>query len=640
MASTPRFNKRMCSWAAAVFVLLANGPLHQNGPTEARGDGGLKSTVGELEGSPADPAPPPEASAVPAEEEDGLADNKRGADSIHVSRSGTVEMHVADLPLASVLEILSVQGQRNIIATPAVTGTVTAHLYNVTFGEALDAVLVANQAGYREVGNFIYVYTNEELAQIIAAEIPPVTRVLPLYYVSAADALAVVTPMLSDIGTVVAAPEPDSGLSSDAEQGGGASTAHQDYLVVRDRPDVLEQVAATLRELDVRPTQVLVEATILGVTLNDANALGVDFTVVGGVDLELLGSTSTAVTNLTMGQLPTDRFERFNSNVTTDFTGSVPSDGGITFGVIKDHVGVFVRALETIGDTTVLANPKVLALNKQKAQVIVGRRDGYLTTTVTETQAIQTVEFLETGTQLIFRPFIGNDGFVRMELHPEDSVGTVQNGLPSESTTEVTTNVMVQDGQTVLIGGLFREVGTETRSQIPLLGDVPILGTAFQGRSDRTERQEVVILLTVHIVKDQDAYARAGEKVRQDLERMRVGLRRHMMWNGRERLAQAHYRKALEHFANGDTDKALWDVRMALHNYPRFVSATELKEEILGRRDWSDEGSATRLFIHRVIMEEQGLRRPDYERLAPPFVDPDALHGPRGFDEGGSDDAI
>ncbi|MCP4591181.1 MAG: hypothetical protein GY842_10575 [bacterium] len=620
-----------------VAVVLAPAPLWGDPPEQKLAQTEGENWLGQIiAAQPADSAQGDEAPMIgAAHPPDSAGDAATAApgpslggrlegDVIEVSKAGQVELHVAERPLPTVLEILSVESQRNIIATPNVTGTVTAHLYNVTFEEALDAILVANQAGYREVGNFIYVYTNEELAAIIAAETPPATRVIPLYYIPAVDALAIVTPMLSDVGTAVATPDTETGLSSDSEQAGGNSLAQQDYLVVRDRPDVIAHILKTLLEVDVRPRQVLVEATILGVRLDDRNSLGVDFTVVGGVDLELIGSTSTAVTNLTMGQLPTNRLEKWNSNVSTDFTDMV-DDGGMTIGVIKDHVGVFIRALESITDTIVLANPKVLALNKQKAQVIVGRRDGYLTTTVTETQAIQTVEFLETGTQLIFRPFIGRDGYVRMELHPEDSVGTVQAGLPSEQTTELTTNVMIQDGQTVLIGGLFREVATEGRSQVPLLGDIPVAGTAFQGRNDSTERQEVVILLTVHIVKDDDAYAQAGEEIRQDMERMRVGLRRQMMWNGRERLAQAHYRKALEHFAAGDTPRAMWDVRMALYNYPRFTSAIDLKEEILGHRDWDDEGSTTRDFIYRIIAKEQGIDGPDYERLGPPFVRPDEL---------------
>ncbi len=638
MAITPRENKQTLSWAATVLVLLSN-PLAgrcgspQAGPERSEGPGQTITrrleTTTEVDVLALASAP----LMTPSSAETGggqlTPEDVAKRDSIKVSKAGTVEMHVANLPLSTVLETLSIQSRRNIIATPGVTGTVTAHLFNVTFEEALGAVLAANQAGYREMDNFIYVYTNAELAEIAADETPPVTHIVPLYFCSSEDALAVVTPMLSDVGSAVAAPEPESGLGSDTRGIGTGSMAYQGYLAVRDRPDVLDQIERTLRELDIPPTQVLVEATILAVTLDEDNALGVDFTVVGGVDLELLASLSTAVTDLEVGQLPASRFEQFNANVTTDLTGGFP-DGGITFGVIKDQVAVFVRALESITDTVVLANPKVLALNRQRAQVIVGRRDGYLTTTVTQTQAIQNVEFLETGTQLIFRPFIGNNGIVRMELHPEDSVGTVVNGLPSEQTTEVTTNVIVRDGETILIGGLFREVTSDTRNQVPLLGDIPVIGTLFQGRREQIIRQEIIILLTVHIVKDQDAYARAGEEVRQDIERIRVGLRRNMMWHGRKRLAQANYRKAREHFAAGYSDRALWNVRMALRNDSRFLSAIELQEEILASREWDDDGSTGRDFIHRIIMEAQGLRQPDFGRPAPEPVSPVRTTEPDG----------
>ncbi len=648
MATTPRYNRQVWIGTVAVLMLLAGHPWAHDGAALAEGvnepgqviaeqpqeeEAGASRANGQENASILPSATPLTAGGGQPSPEAG-----EGADSILVSKAGTVEMHVADLPLSTVLEILSVQSHRNIVATPGVTGTVTAHLYNVTFEEALRSVLAANGAGYREGDGFIYVYTNAELAEIIASETPPITRIFPLHFCSSRDALAVVTPMLSDVGSAVAAPEAERGLDADADDAGGDSMAQRDYLAVRDQPEVLDRIHKTLRELDVPPTQVLVEATILAVTLEEDNALGVDFTLVGGVDLELLGAISNAVTNLNLGALPIDRLERFNANVTSDVSSELP-DGGLTIGVIKDHVGVFVRALETITDTVVLANPKVLALNRQRAQVIVGRRDGYLTTTVTETQAIQNVEFLETGTQLIFRPFIGENGFVRMELHPEDSVGTVVNGLPSEQTTEVTTNVIVRDGQTILIGGLFREVTTDTRSQLPLLGNVPILGPFFQGRRDRIVRQEVIILLTVHIVSDPDAYARASEEVRQDLERMRVGVRRHMMWHGRERLAQAHFRRSLKQLAQGDSDRALWNVRMALRNDPHFVSAVELQEEILASRDWDDEGSAARDFIHRLITEAQNLYQPDFGRPDPPFVSPTRTEDPGKSEEGESDDA-
>lgn len=541
---------------------------------------------------------------------------------VAVSPSGTVEMHVADQPLGDILRLLSIQGKRNIVATPSVEGRVTADLYGVTFEQALDAVLMANQAGYVQRGNFIYVYTDEEMARMSEARHPVETRVIRLYYITSTDAHAVIEPLLSDVGTVTVSPTAEAGISPDSGNAGADHNAAIPYLVVRDYPERLAQMQRILDQVDARPQQVLVEATILRATLNDDNALGIDFTILGGVDLEMLGATSTGITTLETGQLPTARFERFNAAVETDFANAVPN-GGISFGVIKDHVGIFLRALEQVSDTELLANPKVLCLNKQKGQVIVGRRDGYLTTTVTETQAVQTVEFLETGTQLIFRPFIGKNGYVRMELHPEDSIGglTAAN-LPFETTTELTTNVQCRDGQTILIGGLFREVNSDSRSQVPLLGDLPGIGQAFRSNADNSKSEEVIILLTVHIVKDDDAYAAASEQQMQDFERMRVGLRHGLMWHGRQRLAQTHYRHALQHYADGDVKKALWNVRLALRNFGQFGPAIKLKEELLDARDWDEDNSLVRDFLWREIQREKGpgagahrYDRPGFEPL-------------------------
>src|SRR5690606_34789944 len=189
-----------------------------------------------------------------------------------------------------------------------------------------------------------------------------------------------------------------------------------------------------------------------------------------------------------------------------NFSNSV--NGGLRLGFVNSDIAVFISALESITDTTVLANPKVLALNKQKGEVIVGRKDGYLTTTVTESAAVQTVEFLDTGTRLIFRPFIGDDGYIRMEIHPEDSSGGLSDAnLPFKITTEVTSNVMVKDGQTIVIGGLFREESTTSKGQVPFLGNLPLAGPLFRRQRDRSVREEVIILLTPHIVKNDAAYA-------------------------------------------------------------------------------------------------------------------------------------
>ena len=541
---------------------------------------------------------------------------------VKLTDRGRIELHVADMALSKVLQLLSLEGRRNIIASPAVKGTVTADLYGVTFEEALEAILVANDAGHRKSGNFIFVYTQAELAKMEAASArKPYTQIFTLNYISAADAHAYITPLLGEDEKVASSPAAASGLSSSAENAGGYTSAGRDFLIVTARPKVMRDIEHVLNQLDVRPPQVLIEATILRAELTDDNALGIDFSIVGGVDLEMLGATSNGITDITLGALPQDRFERFNSVATTDVAGDIP-DGGLTLGIIKDHVAVFLRALEQVTDTTVVANPKVLTLNKQKGQVIVGRRDGYLTTTVTETQAIQEVEFLETGTRLIFRPFVGDDGFIRVELHPEDSVGFVNaQGLPSEQTTEVTTNVIVRDGETILLAGLFREVTTDARKQVPGLGSIPGIGQLFRSNSDSTAREEVIILLTIQIVKDAAAYTAASVEQLENVERIRVGIRQGLMWHGRMRIAQAQYRKALEHYRLGDTDKALWHTNLALYNNARMVPALYLKEKILGQRAWDEDGTGGRSFIYHLISQDGGPSRVPFSRPAVPHLD-------------------
>jgi len=567
------------------------------------------------------------------DEEDAEAGAGNASGDVHISPEGRVEMHVRDLDLASVLQMLSLQSRRNIVASSKVSGTVTANLYGVTFDEALSAVLDSNDCGWQERGQFIYVYTNEELRQMELAARPPITRVFKLHYARAEDIQMLVQNALSEDGSIAVTPASEMGIATNAEEAGGNALATEDCIVVTDEPMRVEAVARLIAELDVRPRQVLIEATILRANLTEGNDIGVDFALVGGVDFQNLSSQSTAVTNLSIGNLPANQLQHTTFTTQTDFADSVPL-GGFTFGLIKDSVGVFLRALEQITDVTVMANPKILTLNKHRGEMIVGRRDGYLTTTVTETAAVQNVEFLETGTQLVFRPFIGDDGYIRMEVHPEDSTGGITAAnLPFEQTTEVTTNILVKDGHTILIGGLFREVTSASRNQVPILGNIPIVGALVRNTSDSTNREEVIILLTVHIVKDDNAYAQAGADVAEDVERYRVGMRQGLQWFGRERLSQAYYQWALEHLDAGRTGKALWDLDLAINNNPKMLAAIKLKEKLLNKRQWNDEGSRLRTFITDQIMKEDGAIKPVFGRPGPPFDYP-AIKGPYGFDDG------
>lgn len=525
-------------------------------------------------------------------------------DAVQVVGEG-MELHVQDLEIASALQLLSLQAQRNIVVSKEVKGTVSANLYNVTFHEAMEALLRANGFAYREKGGFIYVYTAEGLAALEESERIPLTRVYKLSYLSATDASILITPALSGIGQVAISPPAQVGIPSGAGDTGGDSDSGKNTLVIYDYQENLAQIERILVEVDVRPQQVLLEATILQATLDEDNALGIDFNVLAGIDFRDMSSISNGGNNLLTGTVSGDNLASELAAFGTDFAANVPG-GGLSIGVITNNAAIFVRALEEITDTTVLANPKVLALNKQRGEVHIGRRDGYITTTVTETTATQTVEFLDTGTQLLFRPFIGNDGFIRLEIHPEDSNGGLTaDNLPFEVTTTVTSNIMVKDGHTVVIGGLFRERTTTTRSQIPLLGDIPVAGALFRNSRDTTVREEVIILITPHIIKD---YEIENEIADSELERIRditVGMRDGLQPFGRERLAQTYYKRAFRFSEEGNIEKAIWNAKMAVEMLPMFLDAINLRDRLMNQRNWEADTGMMRTMIYEIVRSER-----------------------------------
>ena len=551
--------------------------------------------------------------------------------TVSIGPGNKVTMHLSGVPLTDALRMLSEPTRRNIIVANGATGTVSCSLYNVTFDQALDAMLVSNGLGYRVEGEFIYVHPAEEIQKIAKSRRVLTARVYRLTYLNAAAAKELITPLLTpEVGKISLTPPAGKGLggsgsstagSSNGPETQGDALASGDAILVTDYTDVLDKIGRVISDLDARPKQVLVEATILRATLNEDNALGIDFTTVGGVDFGALASTSPGAQSITTGDVAAPDLQNTAFTVRTNLNQAVPN-GGFTFGIIKDQVGVFIRALEAITDTNVLANPKILALNKQVGQVVVGRRDGYLTTTITETTAVQQVQFLETGTVLTFRPFIGDDGTVRMEIHPKDSTGGLTSSdLPFEQTTEVTTNVLVKDGNTILIGGLFREVSTGTRGQVPGLGNLPGIGALFRTTRDTTVREEVIILLTVHIVKG-DADHAASRDLYEDTERFRVGMRRGMQWFGRERLAEAHYQQAVQDLAAGRLDRALFNAELAMHNFPRHAPAAKLAEKIRRSRTWECEASSVRSFVNDRIAEESGVISKPFDRPMPPYTLP------------------
>ncbi len=486
------------------------------------------------------------------------------------------------------LKILSVTCNKNIVPTQAVRGPVEVNLFNITWREALEVVLKSNGFVYEEEGPFIYVYTEKEYEEKQQAARRVVARIFHLNYLTTLDAEAMIRPLLSEAGTLTRTPDVVDTIEGSKENWAGSNA-----LIVVDYPERLEAVARTLQDIDRRPPQVLVEATILVASLDDKNELGVDFNVLGGVDFQAVGGKFVP-------QDDTVGIDGLESSVDTDFTSTL-SGGGLNIGIVSSNIGLFVKALESTTDVVTLGNPKVLTLNRQTGQVIVGKRDGYITTEISATTSTQTVEFLETGTQMVFTPFVMDDGYIRMELHPKDSDGGVgANGLPSENTTEVTSNVLVRDGRTIVIGGLFREKTTIGRSQIPVLGNIPLMGELFKSSSDNSTKEEVIFLITPHIVKEEKDYALA-EEILERTNSLMLGAREGMHPTSRDRLASVHYNRAREAQTVGDIDSALWHTNLALYASPTFLDAIELKNELQGREMYEKHYGFMKDMMQRLI---------------------------------------
>ncbi len=504
---------------------------------------------------------------------------------VKVGSFGEVDLHVKDLEISKVLQLLSLQSQRNIIASRNVAGTISADLYKVDFYEALDAILHTNGFGYQEKGNLVFVYTAAEMQKIIEAQRQPITRIVNLNYITAADASAFVSPLLSSNGSIAVSSDVSAGFQPSISDGGANSFAHADTLIIRDYEENVEEIVAIIAELDKRPSQVLVEATILQARLTETNAFGVDLSILADFALSNFGDPIGIVQDVITG---TESLPNRTAAVHTTLGNTPAGNSGVKVGIITHSVAGFIRALDTVTDTSVLANPKLLVLNRQKAELLVGEKLGYLSSTATDTSTTQTVEFLEVGTQLTLRPFVSDDGFIRIELKPSISDGNTNRTvgtfvIPETTNQEMTTNVVVRNGQTVVLGGLFKEDTEITNSQVPLLGDIPVVGTLFQGQDDTVTRNEVIFLITPTIVKDDALYA-MGERTQDSIELAQMGAREGLLPWSRTKMLATYIRDAQSHYEGGSNEKALWAVNMALTLDPKSVEAVQLKEKLTGQR--------------------------------------------------------
>ncbi len=484
-------------------------------------------------------------------------------------------LKIQDADITQVLEMLGQLAGMNILVGKDVTGKVSANLIDVSVEEALSGILRSLGYVFEREDKFIFIMTEAEAAARKKLTRKIITKVYRPHYISVKDLQSLITPILTPEISKIAVTEPSEvGIASNAEEAGGDSLTQRDALLIQDYPEVIQEVDALLLELDVPPMQVVIEAMILSVKLTDSMEFGVNFALLNGGKSNLVVSGNGETLNNSSG------FPGVAETIVPPAAEFVAKTAGLKYGFIRGDMSLFIKALEGIADTNLIASPQLRVLNKQRAELIIGKQLSYRTTTINGTASTENVQFLDVGTKLVIRPFIAPDGLVRMEIHPELSSGEINaDKLPETSTTEVTTNVMVRDGTTIVIGGLIEEQVTESMERIPLLGALPWVGPVFRNKTERTDRTELIVLITPRIVREPED-AEEGEAVRFEYERRADHFRNNLSQINRRNLARMHYERALNYFEDNELKRAERHVELSLKYYKNNLKALQLRDQI------------------------------------------------------------
>jgi type II secretory pathway component GspD/PulD (secretin) len=381
-------------------------------------------------------------------------DNGTGKDN-GIVKDGRVTLSLRDVELSAVMEMLSRAAHTNILLSDDISAKVSVNLYAVRVDQAIRSI--ASSAGFGvEYRSGSYFIVPRDKAGKSDPGGPTRVRTFKVQYSDPEVVAGIIRTHLSTYGQVTALPA-------------------RRLLIVQDTPQFLDEIQKLLRQLDRQPRQILIEAKILEVTLTDSESYGLDW-----------------------GRV-------FNSGKATIGTQGLgnPASPGLFFNYITPNVQVFLDSLRSSGRTRTLSTPKLLAMEDQQAETIIGNRLGYNVTTTIDNVTRTSVEFLESGVIMKVKPSVDGQGRILLEIHPEVSKGNIQNGLPTLSTTEVTTTMLVESGQTVFIGGLITRSQNKNRDGVPVLSDIPGLGRLFANKGIHSENSEIVVLVTPYLIDNE-----------------------------------------------------------------------------------------------------------------------------------------
>jgi type IV pilus assembly protein PilQ len=456
-----------------------------------------------------------------------------------------VTFNFQDIPVRTVLQLIAEESGLNIVAADTVTGNVTLRLINVPWDQALEIVMRAKGLDQRRDGNVVWVAPQAELASYEKAQAesrlalqnsaPLVTEYIQINYANAEDISKLLT---EDSKVAQGGGGGAGGQQAQAVRGllttRGSVTfdARTNTLLLNDTAEKIAELRVLIALLDRPVDQVLIEAKIVVASEEFARELGARFGVSGGYedgDGNLITTTGTLLgadrmANVGLGNrlagnssalpisLPGTPGSPINTPSLSDrLNVNLPlanPAGSIGFAILgADYLlDMELSALESEGRGEVVSNPRVITANQREANIRQGDEVGYVTVSPSAgTIPIPNVQFKEVLLELKVTPTITKDGRVYLVLavQKDDIEGFVSTSIgdvPQIATREISTAVLVDNGQTVVVGGVYEFSSREDLNKVPFLGDIPVLGNLFKRKGRSTEKAELLIFVTPKIM--------------------------------------------------------------------------------------------------------------------------------------------
>ena len=409
-----------------------------------------------------------------------------------------LSLNFQNVEVRAVLQVIADFTGLNIITSDTVGGSLTLRLKDVPWDQALDIILQAKGLSKRKNGNVVLIAPSDELAtkeklaleasQQISELEPLRTESFALSYAKAGDVKA----LLSD---------KDQKILS--KRGSASMDARTNTIFVQDVSTRLEEARRLIAQLDVPVRQVMIEARIVIADDKFTRQLGARFNVAAGFTR---GGRNVGVAgNIDNAHLISTGVPPINADTPVSVNLPVAGAAGqLGLNILNlgnsNLVEIELSALEVDNRGKVVSNPRVITADKKKATISQGTEIPYLTASAS---GATTVQFKPAVLELAVTPQITPDDKIIMDLEvKKDSVGIIFGGVPSIDTKKVNTQVLVENGDTVVLGGIFEQTVRTTVDKVPFLGDIPFIGALFRRTNSQDDKTELLIFITPKIIKD------------------------------------------------------------------------------------------------------------------------------------------